>query len=157
VLALELGAALAAVLVEVVGAGSPRTIDQGENAGTVKSEHSLAPRGEQMTKKSNGGVSNAAASSYRRDVSRHRAGVPQKAAGRRPGRTTTAVEKRPARGKTAAQIVDALRAAGGRVEQGSVRRIAGLIGGRKSTVHTALNVLLAGGVVAKAGRALVLA
>jgi hypothetical protein len=63
----------------------------------------------------------------------------------------------PVRGRTAAQIVGALRAVGGWVEQGSVRQIAGLIGGRKSTVHAALNVLLAGGVIAKAGRALVLA
>jgi len=44
---------------------------------------------------------------------------------------------------------DKLQAQGGRIEGGSVRGIAALIGGRKSTVHAALAGLLASGIVAK--------
>jgi hypothetical protein len=72
VLALELGAALAAVLVGAVGAGSPRTIGR-----------SLL---RQVSAKQDSGVSNAAASTDNPNVSGHRAGVPQKAVGRRRGR-----------------------------------------------------------------------
>src|SRR5262245_38763348 len=56
-----------------------------------------------------------------------------------------------------ARIVDTLKASpGGRIEGSSVRGLAALIGGRKSTVHAALSALPASGVVAKAGTALVL-
>lgn len=54
------------------------------------------------------------------------------------------------------RIVDALAGAGGRLEGGTVRRLAALIGGRKSTVHAALAALAASGAVARAGTELVL-
>jgi DNA-binding IclR family transcriptional regulator len=56
-----------------------------------------------------------------------------------------------------ARILDALKKRGGKIEAGSVRKIAELIGARRSTAHSALAVLLAAGAVAKAGRTLLLA
>lgn len=53
--------------------------------------------------------------------------------------------------------MDTIKAKGGRLEDASVRGVARLIGGRKSTVHNALAGLLAAGVVAKVGTGLVLA
>jgi hypothetical protein len=52
--------------------------------------------------------------------------------------------------------MDALRARGGRLEAGSVRKIALLIGARKSTVHSTLGALLATGAVGRVGKAIVL-
>jgi DNA-binding IclR family transcriptional regulator len=52
--------------------------------------------------------------------------------------------------------MDALTASGGRLEAGSVRKIAKLIGARKSTVHSTLGALLAAGAVGRTGRAIVL-
>jgi len=65
-------------------------------------------------------------------------------------------KERRVRANTAAGIVEALKAQGGRIEAGSVRKIAKLIGARKSTVHSTLAALLATGAVGRAGRALVL-
>jgi len=55
------------------------------------------------------------------------------------------------------KVVDMLRAKGGRLEDASARGVARLIGGKKSTVHSALAGLIAAGVVVKAGGALMLA
>lgn len=55
-----------------------------------------------------------------------------------------------------ARIVDTLASHGGRIEGGSVRGLAALIGGRKSTVHNALAALIGAGIVAKVGTAFVL-
>ena len=53
--------------------------------------------------------------------------------------------------------MDIVKAKGGKLDDASVRGVARLIGGRKSTVHAALTGLLAAGVVAKIGGGLVLA
>ena len=60
------------------------------------------------------------------------------------------------RGRAEVAIVDKLCEAGGRLDTGTARGLATLIGGRKSTVHNALVGLLAAGIVTKAGGALVL-
>jgi DNA-binding IclR family transcriptional regulator len=52
--------------------------------------------------------------------------------------------------------MDALKAQGGRLEAGSVRKIAKLIGARKSTVHSTLAALLATGAIGRVGKAIVL-
>ena len=56
-----------------------------------------------------------------------------------------------------ANVVDILKARGGRLDAATVRGMARLICGSKSTAHNALAGLIAAGVVAKAGGALVLA
>ena len=71
---------------------------------------------------------------------------------RRLGQPST-LSKADAKGK----VVDIIKAKGGRLDDASVRGVARLIGGRKSTVHNALAGLLAAGVVAKIGGGLVLA
>lgn len=53
-------------------------------------------------------------------------------------------------------IVDAIADSGGRIEAGSVRGIAALIGAKRTAVHGALTALLAAGAVAKVGTGLVL-
>lgn len=60
------------------------------------------------------------------------------------------------RATAAGRIVDKLRDQGGRLETASVRGIAALIGARKSTVHTAVAGLVAAGVIARDAGELVL-
>jgi hypothetical protein len=55
------------------------------------------------------------------------------------------------------KVVSLIKDRGGKLERGSARGVAKLIGGKKSTVHSALAGLIAAGVVAKVGGALVLA
>ena len=55
------------------------------------------------------------------------------------------------------KVVSLIRDNGGKLDDGSARGVARLIGGKKSTVHNALAGLIAGGVVVKAGGALMLA
>jgi hypothetical protein len=142
VLALELGAALAAVLMDTVAAALKTT---------TKTADSPKPGA--------AGVNSTVRSS---EVSRHPASKAQKLGGRRLGhrasRAKLAKDRR-RRANAAAQqrILDALKKRGGRIEGGSVRKIAGLINGRRSTVHAALGMLLASGAVAKVGRAILLA
>jgi DNA-binding IclR family transcriptional regulator len=52
--------------------------------------------------------------------------------------------------------VDTLRVRGGRLEGATVRGIAALIGGKRSTTYNALAALVASGVVTKLGSELVL-
>lgn len=54
------------------------------------------------------------------------------------------------------KVVDMLKAKGGKLDDATVRGIARLIGGKKSTVHNAIGSLLASGVVAKVRTGLVL-
>jgi len=54
------------------------------------------------------------------------------------------------------RIVDTLKSRGGKLDDASVRGVARLIGGRKSTVHSALAALVSAGVVARFGSELVL-
>jgi hypothetical protein len=129
VLALELGAALAMVLVEAIALP-----DKADDSQPVdRSDEQLVP------------------------VAYSLSGHPAKDRGRVRGRRTG--KKQPVRANAAVQtrILDAIKAKGGRLEAGSVRTIAQLVGGRKSTVHAALGMLIAAGAVAKAGKALVLA
>lgn len=79
--------------------------------------------------------------------------APRPRRGRRLGQSSG-----PSKEAAGRQIVDTLQAQGGRIEGGSVRGIAALIGGKRSTVHAALAGLIGSGVVVKAaGGALVLA
>jgi hypothetical protein len=68
-------------------------------------------------------------------VSGHRASKPRKARGRRL--RAAAGKARRVRANTAARIMDVLKAQGGRLEAGSVRKIAKLIGAGKSAVYGA--------------------
>jgi hypothetical protein len=79
---------------------------------------------------------------------------PKPSRGRRDRRPASA---RRANGAAQQRILEALRKRGGRIEAGSVRKIAGLIGARKSTVHTALGILLAAGFLTRVGKAIVVA
>jgi hypothetical protein len=65
---------------------------------------------------------------------------------------------RVARAKEAAEeaILDKLQEADGRLDKGTVRGVAALIGSKKSTVHNAVSALIASGVVAKIGEELIL-
>ena len=62
------------------------------------------------------------------------------------------------RGKdeVADQLVDTIKAAGGKLPEASVRGLAGRIGASKSTVHNAVVALIAAGVVTRIGEELVL-
>jgi hypothetical protein len=144
VLALELGAALAMVLVEAVTAMAKPV---------AKPDHE--PPVAQLP------ATDSGASVNKSDgvVSGHPASKPRKAPGRpltRRAPTPPTGKERRVRANTAARIMEALKAQGGRLEAGSVRKIAKLIGGRKSTVHSTLGTLLATGAVGRVGRALVL-
>jgi hypothetical protein len=141
VLALELGAALAAVLIDAVTA-EPKAITKTAVASKLR-----AP-----------GITSTAHPS---DVSGQPSDKPQKTNGRqvrRPASRARLAKDRRTRANAAAQtrIIEALKKGGGKIEAGSVRKVAGLIGARKSTVHSAMALLLAAGTVTKVGRALVL-
>jgi hypothetical protein len=138
VLALELGASLAAVLVQAVSAELKRSERPaiGQNGAMVSLEQS--------------------------DVTGQSDNGPLKARGRRPRcpeQRAAPAKSRPVGPKVAAQarILDELRARGGRLEAASVRTVATLVGGSRTTVHAALGILLAAGAVARTGKALVLA
>lgn len=77
--------------------------------------------------------------------------VQKRPRGQRLGRTSL-VSKEAA----GVRIVDTIKERGGRLEGASVRGLAALIGGRKSTVHSALAGLVAAGVIARLGGELVL-
>jgi hypothetical protein len=136
VLALELGAAMAAVLID--GVTRQGVIDKTEGA-DCPSYAGVAPSasGQPVAK------------------------PPKPSRGRRIGdrasRAKLAKDRR-TRANAAAQtrIIEALKKRGGRIEAGSVRKVAGLIRGRRSTVHAALGMLVAAGTVVKVGRALTL-
>jgi hypothetical protein len=66
--------------------------------------------------------------------------------------TASRVSKAPAEKR----IVDAIRDRGGRLEGGSVRRLAKMVRGRRSTVHNAVAGLIAAGIVARVSGQLVL-
>jgi hypothetical protein len=93
-----------------------------------------------------------------------RAAAPKASPKRTPAATPTRTPRgqRGSSGKVSGQqvqqrILDTLADSGGRLEGGSVRGLAALIGGKRTAVHSALSALLAGGMVAKAaGGALVL-
>jgi uncharacterized membrane protein len=55
-----------------------------------------------------------------------------------------------------AAVLDRLKASGGQLSDASVRGLASMVGAPKSTVHLALGALVASGLVAKVGEALVL-
>jgi hypothetical protein len=137
-LALELGAALAAVLMDAVGAGQ-RVIDKTVGA-DCPSYAGVAP--------------SVSGQTVVKSPKQHRG----RRIGHRAPRAKPAKDRR-TRANAAAQarILDALKKRGGRIEGGSVRKIAGLIGARKSTVHSAIALLLAAGAITKAGRTLLLA
>jgi hypothetical protein len=122
VLALELGAALAAVLMDAVAA-EPKAITKTADAPKL-----------------------GASTVHLSDVSGQPADKPQKTSGRQVRRPASRQQR----------ILDALKKRGGKIEASSVRKIAGLIRGRRSTVHAALGMLLAAGTVVKAGRTLTL-
>jgi hypothetical protein len=145
VLALELGGALSAVLVQAVPSGpaAPRIAPSAalnvDNRTLARSEQ---PESASVDSKSPATKPRAASKPARakRDA-RRQLGQP------------TAVSKADAENK----VVSLLKDRGGRLDDASVRGVAKLIGARKSTVHNALAALVAGGVVAKVGGALVLA
>ncbi len=73
-----------------------------------------------------------------------------KAKGKRPSR-------RPVHDAVRRRLLDSLKASGSRLDGASVRSLAAMLGGSKSTVADVLKALLAEGVVRREGRALVLA
>jgi hypothetical protein len=150
VLTLELGAALAAVLIESVMAEPSKPALVGGDRAKLAShdQHSAAapPIG-----------------ATRCSVSGHSVGT-GKANGQRQGqrlgqRTGKSAKARglPKPGAVRTQILVILNAAGGRIEAASVRKLASLIAVPKSTVHEALGALLASGAIVRAGKALALA
>ena len=170
VVALELGSALSVVLVRAAGGASHRSprqsasVDSDAASSTVDTEAPAPHRG--------------AAATARHEVSKSPKHTPLDTPARARGRTAkgrrlgsqgkvstlgqsasgvSKVSAAPvARGQAQARIVDTLKDAGGKLDGASVRGIAALIGGKRSTVHAALATLLASGVVAKVGTALVL-
>ena len=65
---------------------------------------------------------------------------------------------RPAKARLEAQgkVIDLLKASGGKLSKNSVRKLGKMVKARRSTAHNALLGLIASGVVAKVGGALVL-
>ena len=143
VVALEIGSALAAVLVQTVRGSAVQPRGVGQEATSEPQEGVGRPSEAAATVDTSAGqpasqrVSKAATGKCPRG---HRLG--------HLGRTPAGQR----RTSTGQRIVDALRDSGGRLEGASVRGIARLIGSNKSTVHGALAGLIAAGVVARAAQ-----
>jgi hypothetical protein len=148
VLALELGSALAVVLVRAAGAPHRSQSQRASvDGGTVDNRD-----GRSVDSRAPGAAVSKPAPPKRAPLATPQRTTRGQSKGKRLG-PSDAVSKADA----GARIVDTLQAQGGRIEGGSVRGLAALIGGRKSTVHNALAALIGAGVVAKAaGGALVL-
>jgi hypothetical protein len=145
VLALEVGAALSAVLIQAVG--GHQTASLAEQKAAMSNEGTPA-RPESTALDSKTPATKPRAASKRTTAER--------ASRRRLGqrrRQQPSVSKAEAESK----VVSLIKDSGGTLERASARTVAKLIGGKKSTVHSALAGLIAAGVVAKAGTALVLA
>jgi hypothetical protein len=84
--------------------------------------------------------------------------VASKPSRQRPDMSTARPPRRGRQSKATAEkrIVDAIRGRGGRLEGGSVRRLAKMVRGRRSTVHNAVAGLIAAGIVARVSGQLVL-
>jgi hypothetical protein len=153
VLALEIGAALSVLLVQSVGGGHRPSMSKGTQQPATTPEprsesvDSLAPEAAPRTPAPLNAAASAKSGAKRRST---RIG-PERLSTRRLGNATVGTKE----GAQSA-IVDTLRSHGGRMEGASVRGLAALIGGQKSNVHNALVALIAAGVVAKFGGALVL-
>jgi hypothetical protein len=148
VLALELGAALAVVLVQAVSGppAAPETTSQVEQKVDSRAETQLAQPSSMPA---------ATVDSKRPATKPH---AVSKAKGRkRPSKRRLGQPSAVSKADAERRVVDLIKTKGGRLDDASVRGVAKLIGGRKSTVHSALAGLLAAGVVAKAGGALILA
>jgi hypothetical protein len=152
VLALELGAALAAVLVQAVAAEAKASVVNTDACSTTEG-NPIRPSGPRA---------NPAIGKADRPSGHPRAKGGRQARGRRLGRTVSTAKpakKRRVATKRAARerILGLIEARGGRLEGGSVRTIAKLTKLGRTTVHSALGILIASGSVVKAGKALVLA
>jgi hypothetical protein len=147
VLTLELGAALAAVLMESVVAEPAKRSVGGDRA-------SLASHGQRSAAGTSAGAHGPLSGQPAENAQRHGQSLGH---GARTGRTDTKARQLPKSDTVRAQILDALTGAGGRIEAASVRRLASLIAAPKSTVHGALGTLLASGAIVRAGKALALA
>jgi hypothetical protein len=157
VLALEIGAALSAVLVQSVSGGqrpgpslpaSSKSPPQGEAAGRARESvdrQTPAPAGEAKEART---VHAGPKSRSRRTSTRT---ATDGSAKRRLGPVTTMT-----RADAAGRIVDTLKQRGGRLHGVSVRGLASLVGARKSTAHNAIAALIAAGTVARIGTELVL-
>jgi hypothetical protein len=152
VLALEVGAALAGVLVHSVGghrpsmskgAPQPATMPEPRSAAVDSLVRESAPWTPALVK---------AAASAKSGAKRRCSLVgPERVSTRRLGNATVAT-------KVDAQqaIVSTLQVNGGRMDGASVRGLAALIGAHKSNVHNAIAALIAAGTVARLGGGLVL-
>ena len=132
VMALEIGAALAAVLVQAMG-GHPTAVDVQEIVDTpvqdIRRTIDLTPV--------------VSAQADRAPAVHTPAPKPaQRPAPNRRGLGHMAVQNR---------LVDAIRDSGGQLSTNTVRGVAALIGASKSTVHNALGALIAARVVERAG------
>jgi hypothetical protein len=149
VIALELGSALAVVLVRAMGTEAAGAVEQAvATTWTADARPAWTPDARPAwTPEEPPKAQPAAPRSGARTVQ----GSAKRGRGQRLG-PLASVSKADA----GQRIVDALAGAGGRLEDGTVRKLARLIGGRKSTVHSALAALVASGAVAKVGAELVL-
>lgn len=150
VIALELGSALAVVLVRAAGAShssaSPRTARQAASVDRQAVDgRERAPASKALDPAKSGVGAN---SGTRRQSTRTASGL---VSTRRLGPATVVT-------KAAAQaaLVNTLKSHGGKVEGMSVRGLASLIGATKSTAHNAIAALIAAGTVARIGGELVL-
>lgn len=151
VVVVELLMAFAIIAWELLAAPSGGRQDGGADRDAAVSTDTAA-QGQSVDSEASADGATPAAKPARTPVDTPSRTAPRPRRGRRLGQSSGLSKE--AAGK---QIVDTLQAQGGRIEGGSVRGIAKLLGVSKSTVHNALAGLIAGGIVAKAaGGALVL-
>lgn len=152
VMALELGAALSVLLVQSVPSPAAGSVQAGhvtasqtqQTADVTRHQPATQPRAAPVND-----LDSKKAVTKPRTVSKP--SVQKRASKRRLGQASGV---RKADAQTA--ILDTLKGRGGKLDDASVRGIAQLIGGRKSTVHSALAGLVAAGVVTRMGSELVL-
>jgi hypothetical protein len=150
VLALEVGAALSALLMQTVSTSAKPAL---ETTSAVEQKVDTPNRGAPARPE-------RAALDSKNPVTKPRT-VSKRAAAKRVSKRRLGQQRRQHAGvskiEAESKVVSLIKDSGGTLESGSARTVAKLIGGKKSTVHSALTGLIAAGVVAKVGTALVLA